>query len=101
MSEAQRRREVLEKPLRRALLDAADNVRAIARLETAVAPLAPLLACYSQGHPDRPRWLLWRFDDRPWRCLRCHTWWVTRQVGPYEGYGWEWFPVTFPSTEDA
>lgn len=50
-----------------------------------------LLLCWSEGHPNQPKWFLRRFQYQPWRCKSCRTWWVTKAVR-YEGdvYDWKW-----------
>lgn len=56
----------------------------------ALARLAPMLSCWQYGHPKQPKHLLGRFEQRPWRCSRCGTWWVTVPHFHPEGVAMLW-----------
>lgn len=47
--------------------------------------------CEHNPCPYRPRWFLFRFVDRPWRCTQCGRMWVTKSKylwGEHDGYEW-------------
>ena len=56
-----------------------------------VAHLAPLLSCWAYGHPSQPGGSR-RYRERPWRCARCETWWVTERdySAPFGDLTWVW-----------
>ena len=60
----------------------------------ALRELAPMLSCWIYGHPNQPTWFLRRFKQRPWRCKRCGTWWITYWVDHPIRRGWNWTRVT-------
>lgn len=69
-----------------------DNPETWAALER----FAPVLSCFAYGHPTQPRpGRRWR--ERPWRCARCETWWVTEWYSDYSnwdsGGSWRWVRV--------
>ena len=58
----------------------------------------PLFACWFLGHENLPKRRLKKYQDQPWRCTRCGTWWVTEWACDYSdwdtGGHWEWKRVT-------
>lgn len=49
------------------------------------------VCCEHNPYPQRPRWLLARFMNRPWRCPQCGQFWVTEirtLWGDYDGFQW-------------
>jgi len=61
-----------------------------------VENLVPLVACAFYGCPGRPERWLSRFTDRPWRCQRCRTWWVTVRRRDYDHITYDWHVVDGP-----
>lgn len=57
----------------------------------AIREAAGVLSCYAYGHPDQPRPRR-KWAQRPWRCRRCETWWVTERT-PYTEGSWHWTRV--------
>lgn len=80
----------------RALYGYGDNVSGY----DALARIAGPVSCLVFGHPDQPRRRLSRFRERPWRCARCETWWVTEHYTTYGNYdvggAWHWVPADLP-----
>lgn len=79
-------------------LQAFGDRRKISNVEAwdALEELAPTLTCWAYGHPEQPKpRRKWR--DRPWRCDRCGTWWVTAHYHDYSNYdvggAWRWVRV--------
>lgn len=64
----------------------------------ALARIAPVVSCLAYGHPEQPRRWLRRFRQRPWRCARCGTWWITEHYTDYANYdsggAWRWVRLT-------
>lgn len=44
------------------------------------------ICCEHNPCPDRPKWWLSRFTDKPWRCSQCGQWWVTKHGTDYADY---------------
>ena len=63
----------------------------------ALTRIAGPVSCLVFGHPDQPKRWLRRFRQRPWRCNRCQTWWVTEHRTDYatwdSGGWWKWVRV--------
>lgn len=59
----------------------------------ALGEVAGLISCAYFGHPEQPRWLLRRYQQRPWRCARCQTWWVTEPRTSWGEFFWGWEQV--------
>lgn len=62
----------------------------------ALEEVARTIFCWAYGHPAQPKRFLSRFQERPWRCFRCGTWWVTRHETDYPTYPegtWRWHRV--------
>lgn len=85
-----------------ALTAVRDRSRAISGMDNtdgfaALRQVAPLIACWQYGHPEQPARLLRRWRQRPWRCARCGTWWVTEHYTDYSNYdsggAWRWVRV--------
>ena len=63
----------------------------------ALLRIAGPVSCLVYGHPNQPKRRLRRFRERPWRCARCETWWVTEHYTDYgncdTGGAWRWVRV--------
>lgn len=59
----------------------------------AMEEAARTITCWAFGHPDQPKRFLGRFQERPWRCFRCGTWWVTKHETDYPEGEWRWHRV--------
>lgn len=59
-------------------------------IRVTVNSITPYLLCRDIGHYRQPKYMLWRFASRPWRCQRCGTWWSTVEVGTIGGVFRHW-----------
>lgn len=59
----------------------------------AIDDAARIISCYAFGHPSQPTRFLGRFEQRPWRCARCHTWWITKYESDWYDGEWCWHRV--------
>ena len=51
-----------------------------------------LICCEHYPCLGRPKWLLGRFQTRPWRCPECGQLWITEPRylwGDFDGYTWK------------
>lgn len=77
----------------RAIMDGAERY-AKGRDGAAIEDAARVISCYAFGHPSQPTWFLCRFEQRPWRCARCHTWWITKyEYDCFDAAEWRWHRV--------
>lgn len=73
-------------------LTASSNVPGYDALDRIAGPLS----CLKYGHPDQPKPYqkrkMRRHRQSPWRCDRCHTWWVAvlRADDDWTAPRWTW-----------
>ena len=51
-----------------------------------------LICCEHYPCLGRPKWLLRRFQTRPWRCPECGQFWITEPRylwADFDGYTWK------------
>lgn len=55
--------------------------------------MSHVVCCEHNPCPDRPRFFLFKFRNRPWRCDQCGSMWVTASMSSEGGTAWWWEKV--------